>query len=70
VSEIGKLTIFLAFLCSCYGVVSIATGLRTGMAGPLRSGRRAGDACNPSPDFSMTIEPQRRPRLTAERVRS
>jgi cytochrome c-type biogenesis protein CcmF len=41
VSEIGKLTIFLAFLCSCYGVVSIATGLRTGMAGPLRSGRRA-----------------------------
>ena len=40
-SEIGKLTLFLAFLCSCYGVVSIATGLRSGMAGPLRSGRRA-----------------------------
>jgi cytochrome c-type biogenesis protein CcmF len=41
VSEIGRVALFLAFLCSCYGVVSIAVGLRSGMAGPLRSGRRA-----------------------------
>jgi cytochrome c-type biogenesis protein CcmF len=41
VSEVGRLSIILAFLCSCYAVVSIAWGLRTGMAGPLKSGRRA-----------------------------
>jgi cytochrome c-type biogenesis protein CcmF len=40
-SEIGRLAIILAFACSCYAVVSIAWGLRTGMAGPLKSGRRA-----------------------------
>jgi cytochrome c-type biogenesis protein CcmF len=40
-SEIGKLAIILAFACSCYAVLSIAWGLRTGMAGPLKSGRRA-----------------------------
>jgi len=41
VSEIGRLSVLLAFLCSCFAVVSIAWGLRTGMAGPLKSGRRA-----------------------------
>jgi len=41
VSEIGRLSILLAFLCSCFAVASIAWGLRTGMAGPLKSGRRA-----------------------------
>jgi cytochrome c biogenesis factor len=41
VSEIGKLTIILGFLASCYAVISIAWGLRTSMSGPLRSGRRA-----------------------------
>jgi cytochrome c-type biogenesis protein CcmF len=41
VSEIGRLSILLAFLCSCFAVGSIAWGLRTGMAGPLKSGRRA-----------------------------
>ena len=40
-SEIGRLSVLLAFLCSCFAVVSIAWGLRTGMAGPLKSGRRA-----------------------------
>ncbi len=40
-SEIGKLALFLGFLCSCYAVGAFAVGLRTGMAGPLRSGRRA-----------------------------
>ena len=40
-SEIGRLSILLAFLCSCFAVVSIAWGLRSGMAGPLKSGRRA-----------------------------
>ena len=40
-SEIGRLSIFLAFLASCFAVGSIAWGLRTGMAGPLKSGRRA-----------------------------
>ena len=40
-SELGKLSLFLAFICACYGVLSIALGLRSGMAGPLRSGRRA-----------------------------
>lgn len=40
-SEIGRLTVILAFIASCYAVASIAWGLRTSMAGPLRSGRRA-----------------------------
>ncbi len=40
-SEIGRLSILLAFLCSGFAVVSIAWGLRTGMAGPLKAGRRA-----------------------------
>ena len=40
-SEIGRLSILLAFLASCYAVGAIAWGLRTAMAGPLRSGRRA-----------------------------
>ena len=40
-SEIGRLSMVLAFLASCCAVVSIAWGLRTSMAGPLRSGRRA-----------------------------
>ena len=40
-SEIGKLALFLAFLCSCYAVGAFVVGLRSGMAGPLRSGRRA-----------------------------
>ena len=40
-SEIGRLSVILAFLCSCYAVVSIAWGLKSGLAGPLRSGRRA-----------------------------
>ncbi len=40
-SEIGRLAIILGFACSCYAVLSIAWGLRTGMAGPLKSGRRA-----------------------------
>jgi cytochrome c-type biogenesis protein CcmF len=41
VSEIGRLALILGFACSCYAVLSIAWGLRTGMAGPLKSGRRA-----------------------------
>jgi len=40
-SEIGRLALILGFACSCYAVLSIAWGLRTGMAGPLKSGRRA-----------------------------
>ena len=40
-SEIGRLALVLGFTCSCYAVLSIAWGLRTGMAGPLKSGRRA-----------------------------
>ncbi|MGE5179692.1 MAG: heme lyase CcmF/NrfE family subunit [Bacteroidota bacterium] len=40
-SEIGRLSIILAFIASCYAVISIAYGLKTSMAGPLRSGRRA-----------------------------
>jgi len=40
-SDIGRLAIFLAFCCSVFAVGSIAYGLRSGMAGPLRSGRRA-----------------------------
>ena len=40
-SELGRLSILLAFLASCFAVGSIAWGLRTGMAGPLKSGRRA-----------------------------
>src|SRR5258705_10241230 len=38
---IGRLAVVLAFIASCYAVFSIAWGLRTSMAGPLRSGRRA-----------------------------
>jgi cytochrome c-type biogenesis protein CcmF len=38
---IGRLAVILAFIASCYAVLSIAWGLRTSMAGPLRSGRRA-----------------------------
>jgi cytochrome c-type biogenesis protein CcmF len=41
VSEIGRLALILGFACSCYAVLSVAWGLRTGMAGPLKSGRRA-----------------------------
>jgi len=41
VSEIGKLSVILAFLASCYAVLSFTYGLRASMAGPLRSGRRA-----------------------------
>jgi cytochrome c-type biogenesis protein CcmF len=41
VSEIGRLALILAFITSCYAVLSIAWGLRTSLAGPLRSGRRA-----------------------------
>ncbi len=40
-SEIGKLSLFLAFLSACYAVGAIAWGLRSGMSGPLKSGRRA-----------------------------
>ncbi len=40
-SDLGKLSLILAFACSCYAVVSIGWGLRSGLAGPLRSGRRA-----------------------------
>ena len=40
-SEIGKLSVILAFLASCYAVLSFTYGLRASMAGPLRSGRRA-----------------------------
>ena len=40
-SDIGRLAVILAFITSCYAVVSIAWGLRTSLAGPLRSGRRA-----------------------------
>ena len=40
-SELGRLSLILAFACSCYAVVSIGWGLRSGLAGPLRSGRRA-----------------------------
>ena len=40
-SEIGRLSLLLAFCCAVYSVGSIAYGLRTGLSGPLRSGRRA-----------------------------
>ncbi len=40
-SELGKLSLLLAFCCAVYSVGSIAYGLRTGLSGPLRSGRRA-----------------------------
>jgi cytochrome c-type biogenesis protein CcmF len=41
IAHIGRLAVILAFIASCYAVFSIAWGLRTSMAGPLRSGRRA-----------------------------
>ncbi len=40
-SELGRLALLLGFGCSCFAVGSIAWGLRTGLSGPLRSGRRA-----------------------------
>ncbi|HZE20044.1 MAG TPA: heme lyase CcmF/NrfE family subunit [Candidatus Angelobacter sp.] len=40
-SELGRLALYLGFACSVFAVLSIATGLRTGLSGPLRSGRRA-----------------------------
>jgi len=41
VSELGRLALLLGFGCSVFAVGSIAWGLRTGLSGPLRSGRRA-----------------------------
>jgi len=41
VSELGRLALLLGFACSVFAVGSIAWGLRTGLSGPLRSGRRA-----------------------------
>jgi cytochrome c-type biogenesis protein CcmF len=41
VSELGRLALALAFGCAVFAVASIAWGLRTGLSGPLRSGRRA-----------------------------
>ncbi|MGE5175399.1 MAG: heme lyase CcmF/NrfE family subunit, partial [Hyphomicrobiales bacterium] len=40
-SELGRLSIILAFISACFAVVSITWGLRSGLAAPLRSGRRA-----------------------------
>ena len=40
-SELGRLALLLGFACSVFAVGSIAWGLRTGLSGPLRSGRRA-----------------------------
>ena len=40
-SELGRLALLLGFVCSLFAVGSIAWGLRTGLSGPLRSGRRA-----------------------------
>ena len=40
-SELGRLALLLGFGCSVFAVGSIAYGLRTGLSGPLRSGRRA-----------------------------
>ena len=40
-SEIGRLALLLGFACSVFAVGSIAWGLRSGLSGPLRSGRRA-----------------------------
>src|SRR3989442_356281 len=41
VSELGRLALLLGFACSLFAVGSIAWGLRAGLSGPLRSGRRA-----------------------------
>jgi len=41
VSELGRLALALAFGCAVFAVCSIGWGLRTGLSGPLRSGRRA-----------------------------
>jgi cytochrome c-type biogenesis protein CcmF len=41
VSEIGRLSLLLGFLLSCYAVGSIGWGLKRGLAAPLASGRRA-----------------------------
>jgi cytochrome c-type biogenesis protein CcmF len=41
VSEIGRLSLLLAFFCAVYSTGAIAWGLRAGLAGPLRSGRNA-----------------------------
>jgi len=41
VSELGRLAILVAFLCAVYSTGVIAWGLRSGLAGPLRSGRNA-----------------------------
>ncbi|HET7904589.1 MAG TPA: heme lyase CcmF/NrfE family subunit [Candidatus Eisenbacteria bacterium] len=40
-SEIGRLSLLLAFFCAVYSTGAIAWGLRAGLAGPLRSGRNA-----------------------------
>jgi cytochrome c-type biogenesis protein CcmF len=40
-SELGRLSLLLAFGCAVFAVGSIAYGLRSGLSGPLRSGRRA-----------------------------
>jgi len=40
-SELGRLSLLLGFACSLFAVGSIAWGLRTGLSGPLRGGRRA-----------------------------
>lgn len=40
-SELGRLALLLGFGCSVFAVGSIAWGLRSGLSGPLRSGRRA-----------------------------
>ncbi len=40
-SELGRLSLLLGFACSIFAVGSIAWGLRTGLSGPLRAGRRA-----------------------------
>ena len=40
-SEIGRLSLLLAFICAVYSTGAIAWGLRAGLAGPLRSGRNA-----------------------------
>ncbi|HSQ61336.1 MAG TPA: heme lyase CcmF/NrfE family subunit [Acidobacteriota bacterium] len=40
-SEIGRLSLLLAFFCAVYSTGAIAWGLRAGLSGPLRSGRNA-----------------------------
>ena len=40
-SELGRLSLFLGFACSVFAVGSIAWGLKSGLSGPLRGGRRA-----------------------------